>query len=110
MFRDALVEMVAAARGFELVGQATSGEEALRAVDRLSPQLVLMDVSMPGMKWIEATRAILGRHPGTIVVLISVNDPSLFPGAGSLGDSVSCMCKQDLGPNRLRQLWETHGS
>ena len=79
--------MIAAARGFVLVGQATSGEEAVRAVDRLSPQLVLMDVRMPGMDGIEATRAILERHPGVVVVLISVDDPTLFPGATSLGDA-----------------------
>ena len=60
------------------------------------------------MNGIEATRAILNRHPGTIVVLISVNDPSLYPGAASLGDAVSCMCKQDLGPRRLRLLWDSH--
>ena len=107
VFREALVEIVAAARGFELVGEATSGEGAIRAVDELLPQLVLMDVSMPGMNGIEATRAILKRHPETVVLLISVNDPSLLPGAASLGDAVSCMCKQDLGPSRLRQLWET---
>jgi DNA-binding NarL/FixJ family response regulator len=110
VFREALIEMVAATRGFVLVGQATTGEEAVRAVDRFCPQLVLMDVCMPGMDGIEAAGAIVNRHPGIMVVLISVNDPWLFPGAASLGDAVCCICKQDLGPRRLRQLWDTHGS
>lgn len=107
VFREALIEVVAAARGFALVGQASTGEEAIRAMDRFSPQLVLMDVYMPGMDGIEATRVILNRHPGTMVVLISVDDPSLFPGAASLGAAVSCVRKQDLCPRRLRQLWDT---
>jgi CheY-like chemotaxis protein len=105
-FREALRDLVAAAPGFVLVGQASSGEEALVAVERLSPNVVLMDVLMPGMGGIAAARAIVDEHPDVVVVLISVDDPALHPGASELGGSVACARKQDLRPSQLRRFWE----
>lgn len=107
IFRETLRELIAAAPGFVLVGQACSGEESVRAVGRLSPQLVLMDVTMPGMGGIAAARAILSRYPGVAVVLISVDDPSLHPKANALGNAVAYARKQDLCPNQLKDAWET---
>jgi DNA-binding NarL/FixJ family response regulator len=104
-FRAALCDLIAAAPGFVLVGQASSGEEALGAVERLLPDLVLMDVTMPGMGGIAATRAILSRRPDVRVVLISVDDPALHPELAALRDVVYSR-KQDLAPRRLVQLWE----
>jgi DNA-binding NarL/FixJ family response regulator len=106
-FRSALRELIARAPGFALVGEACSGEEATEAVVTLSPELVLMDVMMPGIGGIAAARAILSRKPAPVVVLISVDDPSLHPGAASLGEQVACVRKQDLRPARLEELWET---
>jgi DNA-binding NarL/FixJ family response regulator len=107
-FREALEDLIAAAPGFVLVGEASSGEEAVLAVERLSPQLVLMDVVMPGMGGIAAARAIMSEHPSIVVMLMSVDDPSLYPGASELGDAVACARKQDLRPHELRRVWEMH--
>jgi DNA-binding NarL/FixJ family response regulator len=105
-FRGALRDLIAAAPGFVLVGQACSGEDAVRNVARLSPQLVLMDVAMPGIGGIAATRAILNTAPGVAILLISVDDPGLHPGMTELGSAVAYARKQDLCPNKLRQVWE----
>ena len=104
-FREAMRDMVAGADGFTLIGEARSGEEATRAAGMLAPELVLMDVMMPGMGGIAAAQAILNVRPETLVVLISVDDPSLYPGTDSLGEAVACVRKQDLKPSRLRELW-----
>jgi DNA-binding NarL/FixJ family response regulator len=90
------------------VGVACSGEEAIRAVEELAAEFVLMDVVMPRMGGIEATRAILSKAPEVMVVLASVDDPARFSGDAELGSAVACERKQDLRPCRLRQLWETH--
>jgi DNA-binding NarL/FixJ family response regulator len=109
-FRDALRDLITAAPGCVQVGQACSGEEAVRACERLSPLLVLMDVAMPGMDGIAAARLILSRDPGTVILLISVEDPADYPGASDLGSTVACARKQDLRPSELRRVWETHKS
>jgi DNA-binding NarL/FixJ family response regulator len=106
-FRAALCALIARSHGFTLVGQASSGEEATRAVAELSPQLVLMDIVMPGMGGIAAARLILRRRPAPVVILISVDDPSLHPEAQALGDLVCFVRKQDLRTPRLEELWET---
>jgi DNA-binding NarL/FixJ family response regulator len=107
-FRDVLRDLIAAVPGFLLVGEACSGEEATRAVDLLSPQLVLMDVTMPGIGGIAAARQITSSHPDVTVVLISIDDPSLHPEVVALGAAVTCARKQDLRPQKLRDLWESH--
>jgi DNA-binding NarL/FixJ family response regulator len=104
-FREVLRDLVAAARGFVLVGEACSGEEAVSAVERRLPRLVLMDVMMPGIGGIAAARIILNRHPEVVILLISADDPALHPGAAALGTTVACARKQDLRPDRLSQLW-----
>ncbi len=74
VFRRAAHDVIAATPGFEPVGDAESGEEALAEVERLRPELVLLDVRMPGIGGIEAARRIAEAHPETVVVLISIED------------------------------------
>ena len=62
-FRMAARTVVGVTPGFEVVGEAKSGEEAVEQVDALAPQLVLMDINMPGMGGIAAARQITAEHP-----------------------------------------------
>lgn len=107
-FRDTLEQLVAAAPGFAVVGVACSGEDAIRAVDELAAEFVLMDVVMPGIGGIAAARTILSNSPGVMIVLTSMDDPALFSGAAELGSAVACERKQDLRPCLLQQLWAVH--
>jgi DNA-binding NarL/FixJ family response regulator len=110
VFRDVLRDVIGACPGFRLVGEACSGEEATQAVARLAPQLVLMDLTMPGIGGIAAAREIVNRHPGIAIGLISADDPSLNPEVIALGNAVTCLRKQDLRPRKLRELWEAQHS
>ena len=74
-FRRVALEVVEATPGFEPLGEAASGEEALALVAQLSPELILLDVRMPVMDGIETARRLSAVHPGGVVVLISIDDP-----------------------------------
>jgi DNA-binding NarL/FixJ family response regulator len=106
-FRDALRHLIGAAPGFTLVGEACCGEDAITAVETLSPNLVLMDVRMPGIGGIEAARSIAERHPELMVVLISVHgEEELSPELIEHGNSAAFVLKQNLRPHVLRELWD----
>jgi DNA-binding NarL/FixJ family response regulator len=90
---------------FELAGEAASGPEAIELVDALRPELVLMDINMPEMNGIEATRRILSGHPEVVVFLCSTYDvEDLPPGAADSGAS-AYVNKERFGAETLRRLW-----
>src|SRR5690349_17935986 len=70
----AMAAVVAETDGFTVVGSATTGEESLAAVADLRPDLVLMDVNLPGIDGIEATRRLTADPGGPVVVLLSTYD------------------------------------
>jgi two-component system invasion response regulator UvrY len=107
-FRAVARDVIDATAGFEVVGEAANGEEALLAVDRLEPELVLLDVRMPGIDGITVARRLRERHPETFVVLISIEDPLDLPSAAELVGAVPLVRKQDFGPKLLRRLWSEH--
>ena len=65
--------------GLQIVGEASSGEEAIEAVDALNPQVVLMDVQMPGIGGLEATRRCLRIAQDVKVIALSMHDGEPFP-------------------------------
>jgi two-component system, NarL family, invasion response regulator UvrY len=109
VFRRVAADVIAATPGFEAVGEAASGEEALAAVERLRPELVLLDVRMPGMGGIEAARRITADYPNTVVVLISIGDPAEIEHAARSSGAAEMVSKQGFGPALLRRLWTSHG-
>jgi two-component system, NarL family, invasion response regulator UvrY len=105
-FRETMRGLVAATPGFVLAGEADSGETALDAADAVAPQFVIMDKRMPGMGGAEATRRLIDRHPETVVLLVSVEEPSreVMCSAGA----AAFARKQDLTPGLLERVWRDH--
>lgn len=71
--------MLADVEGIDVVGEADSGESAVLRVRELKPDLVLMDVKMPGIGGLEATRKIIRSHPDIRVIAVTACDEEPFP-------------------------------
>lgn len=107
VFRRAARAVIDATAGFEQIGDAASGTDALRYADELRPDLVLMDVQMPGMDGLEAARRLTESHPRCVVVLVSLDTLEDADLAASCG-AVDFVLKRELRPATLRSLWSTH--
>jgi DNA-binding NarL/FixJ family response regulator len=108
-FREALRQLVDATSSLVLVGEADSGERAVEMVPELRPDLVLIDVRMPGRGGIAATRHIKALRPATVVVLISTVHPDQLPPEAGECSADEIVCKSDLRPKLLDDIWRRHG-
>lgn len=79
LVRTGITRMLADIDGLQVVGEADSGESALKQVRELKPDVVLMDVKMPGIGGLEATRKLLRSHPDIKVVAVTVCEEDPFP-------------------------------
>ena len=105
-FRLAARAVIGRADGFELVGEAATGEEAVEMADDLHPDLVLMDINMPGISGIEATSQIVAHEPEAVVFLCSTYERSDLPAEAEDSGARAYINKEELGPSVLRQLWD----
>ncbi len=103
-FRHAMAAVVEETAGFVAVGAVASGEESVSAVSRLHPDLVLMDVNLPGIDGIEATALLRRGGEGPVVVLLSTYDEDEFDHQGC--GAAAYVPKAAFGPERLVQEWE----
>jgi DNA-binding NarL/FixJ family response regulator len=80
MFRDGLFKMLETVEGFEVVGEAASGEEAVELAEQLKPNIILMDINLPKMSGIEAAKRIVQTMPdiGILILTMYDDDSSVF--------------------------------
>ena len=72
--REGLIQLLRAQTDFEVVAEASNGQHAVECVGHLQPDVVIMDVNMPGMDGIQATRIIAERWPKVRVIALSMHD------------------------------------
>lgn len=74
MFRDGLARMLETVEDFEVVGEAGTGEEAVQLAEKLNPNIILMDLNLPKMSGIEATKRIIQKLPGIGILVLTMYD------------------------------------
>jgi two-component system, NarL family, invasion response regulator UvrY len=109
LFRAAARDVISATPGFVLAGEATSGSEAIERFAEVDPDLVLMDVRMPGLDGIETTRRLRAIRPDAVVVLISLEDVHDMAAVTERCGAAAFIRKQDLCPRVLAGVWQTYG-
>ena len=105
-FRLAARMVVEATDGFEVVGEAETGEEGVEMAGAVGPDLVLMDVNLPGINGLDATRQILRSSDTVVVLLLSTYEEDEYgPRAAECG-AAGYIPKSAFGPDRLAAAWE----
>ena len=104
-FLALLRDVVRATSRLVLVGEAESGERAVEAAHELHPDIVLIDVRMPGLGGIEATKRIKASRPATLVVVISTTHPDELPRDIEDSGADAVLWKSELQPKLLDEIW-----
>jgi CheY-like chemotaxis protein len=109
VFRRVMSAVVEQTEGFVLVGCAGSGEESIVAAGVLRPDLILMDVNLPGIDGMEATRRLREDRTASTVVLLSTYDEDDWDGQARECGAVAYVAKSAFGPDRLTAVWAGTG-
>jgi two-component system, NarL family, invasion response regulator UvrY len=105
-FRLAARAVIRRSAGFELVGEAANGVEAIALAREVQPDVVLMDMNMPEMGGVESTRQIVAERPETFVILCSTYDVNDLPPDAMTSGARAYVHKEQLGATTLRRLWD----
>jgi CheY-like chemotaxis protein len=107
VFRQVAHSVLAATTRLRPFGEAATGEEAIGLLPDLKPDLVLLDVHMPGLDGVETAEVIHRESPATVVVLMSADADGLGEAARS-AHAVAVLDKTDLFPQTLDEIWLQH--
>ena len=109
-FRALARTVIGLTAGFEVSGEAESGEEAVAVAAAADPDLVLMDINLPGINGIEATRRIRAAQPDVAVILLSTYSEADLPDDARDCGAIAYVHKEDFGPALVRELWQQHNA
>lgn len=104
-FLGAGIAVVESTPGFDLLGTAESGEQAIEVAARTRPDLIFIDVRMPGIGGLEAARRIHELQPSVVLILITAEELELEDGHAV----AALLDKRGLSTTVLAELWRQHG-
>jgi DNA-binding NarL/FixJ family response regulator len=106
-FRETAKTVVELTPGFEVAGEADTGEASIDETRRLDPDLVLMDVNLPGINGLEATAKILEESDRTVILVLSTYEAEEYAPRVAESGAAAYIPKSEFGPDTLAAAWET---
>ena len=106
-FLSAARMVVELADGFEVIGEAMTGEEAIEVAKELRPDLILMDVNLPGIDGLEATRRIKATSADLVVIVLSTYEASEYEDRAIQAGAKAFISKSEFDPARLEEEWSS---
>ena len=104
-FREASRMVVEMTDGFEVAGEAANGEEAVELAERVEPDLVLMDVQMPGIDGLEATRRIMSVAEPPRVLVMSTHESGSYEEPALAAGAIGFLPKSSFSMDALEAVW-----
>ena len=104
-FRSAARLVVELTTGFVVAAEAASGEDGVALADEVRPQLVLMDINLPGIDGLEATRRIVAAHPEARVLVFSTYEANEYESRALDAGAIGFVPKSDFSPAILTETW-----
>jgi DNA-binding NarL/FixJ family response regulator len=108
-FREAARMVVELTDGFEVVGEAETGEDSVTTARVLKPDLVLMDVNLPGINGLQATEQILAEPRPPVVLVLSTYEPDEYAPRAAEAGAAAYIPKSTFDPQVLTCAWEEAG-
>ena len=105
-FRAVARTVIGLTAGFAVAAEAESGEDAVAVAAEQRPDLVLMDINLPGINGIEATRRIRAAQPDVAVILLSTYSETDLPADARDCGAIAYVHKEDMSPALLRRIWD----
>ncbi len=105
-FREAARAVVELTDGFEVAGEVETGEDAVTGARDLDPDLVLMDVNLPGINGLEATKQILAESDRVVILVLSTYEAEEYAPRVAETGAAAYIPKADFGPEKLSEAWE----
>ena len=107
-YREVMRAVIEATPGLRVVGEASCGEDVLARIDDLAPDMVIVDIRMPGMGGLALARLLLERNPPPAVLLVSAQAPPKALPVAQDGKVVVFVAKEHLRPALLQKVREDH--
>lgn len=104
MVRRRLARILSATPNCEVCGQAVNGEEAIQKAGELLPDLILLDICMPGMSGLEAARVLQQTVPAAKILIMTQHDPIPYLPSALAAGAHACMEKSRLGTDLLSSI------
>jgi DNA-binding NarL/FixJ family response regulator len=108
LLRGGIINLLEKEDDFEVIGQAGDGEEAIRIVDEKPPDVVIMDIGMPGVDGIDATRQIKANHPEVCVLALTVHDSEEYIAAILDAGAAGYLLKTTYGKELVEAIRAAH--